>query len=344
VRSGFAQTRAIAFAHACATAAKTLARSLRLPRDRRVMTNKVGRPRKAESYRRLVIAALAFDPKVPTLELLRRATAEGYDGKKSAFYALVASTREPSRSSTRKRDPLPGESSRHDLVEAFVPHRDGGRRRTRLFVTRLEYSRFVVVSVLQDDGIEAVARALVDHFGRVGGLPLLATFDARRLGDAAKGPLAHLALDLGFGIELLDPPKTRASSSRIARMIRDELLPPLLEVQDDADLVRQIDAYTAERNARIASDTGRTPLSMLVEERRRLRPLKVSLAELTLRFPVVVQPGGIVRHEGREYALSPRAAGESGVLFLGAHQVRIVAGSFTGTFARFFPSGVRNAG
>ncbi|MGZ3421599.1 MAG: hypothetical protein ACXVEE_27225 [Polyangiales bacterium] len=287
-------------------------------------------------------AALVEDPSVPTNELLRRASAEGYEGGKSAFYALVADTREPTRASHR-RTALPGESARHEIVEVVVPYVGGSRKRTRLFVTRLEYSRFVALSVLQPEGIEPIARTLVEHFTRVGGVPLLSTLDARRLGLASTEPLAYLALDLGLGIELLEPSKGRNSSSRIVRMIKDELLPPLVEVGDEADLARHIEAYAAERNARVSEETGRTPLSMLVEERRRLRPLKVSLADLTLRFPIVVQPGGIVTHEGREYAISPLAAGTSGMLYLGAHQIRIVAGKFNSTFARFFPPSVRAA-
>jgi hypothetical protein len=304
------------------------------------MSNKVGRPRKAESYRRLVVAALADDPKVPTRDLLERATAEGYDGGKSAFYALVATTREPTRTPQR-RSALPGESSRHDLIDVTVSFQGGVRRRTRLFVTRLDYSRFVAISVLPDDGpsssIEAIARALVEHFSRMGGVPLLATFDARKFAAAAAGPLAYLALDLGLGIELLEAPRTRASSSRIARMIKLELVPPLHEVRDEGELSRRIETFAAERNARVSEETGRTPLSMLVDERRRLRPLKISLPDLTLRFPVVVQPGGIVVHEGREFAMSPLASGVSGTLYLGAHQIKIVAGDFTRTFARWFP-------
>lgn len=309
------------------------------------MSNKVGRPRKAESYRRLVVAALAEDPKVPTRDLLERATAEGYDGGKSAFYALVATTREPTRTPQR-RSALPGESSRHDLIDVTVPYSSGMRRRTRLFVTRLDYSRFVAISVLPDDGpsssVEAIARALVDHFGRVGGVPLLATFDGRKFASAAAGPLAYLALDLGLGIELLEPTRTRSSSSRIVRTIKLEL--PLHQLHDENELARRLETFTAERNARVSEETGRTPLSMLVEERRRLRPLKISLADLTLRFPVVVQPGGIVVFEGREYAMSPLASGVSGTLFLGAHQIKIVVGEFSRTFARWFPRAVRDTG
>jgi hypothetical protein len=140
-----------------------LARTLRITS---IMTNRIGRPRKAESFRRLVAAALQKTPTIPTRVLLEHATAEGYDGQKSAFYAMVATERDPAHTSQR-RTPLPGELSRHDVFDLVLP----SHRRTRLFVSRLEYSRHLAASVLGQSGIEAVARALCAHFAAFGGGP-----------------------------------------------------------------------------------------------------------------------------------------------------------------------------
>ena len=288
------------------------------------MTNRVGRPRKAESFRRLVAAALVEDPAIPTLELLRRATAEGYDGGKSAFYALVAAARD------EREPPLPGEASRHAVVEVLI-----ARRRTRLFVSQLEYSRFVIASLLPNNELESVARALVDHFARLGGVPLLARFDSRRLGDVDTEPLAHLALDLGIGIELPRRTGTRTTSSRITQLVRNELVPPLFDVRDHDDLARRIEAYTAERNARVVEEHARTPRSLLCDEQRRLRPLRVSPADLTLRFAIVVQPGGVVSYDDRDYLVSHVPSGTTGMMFVAPRQIRIVVRGTTTTFARF---------
>ena len=46
-----------------------------------------------------------------------------------------------------------------------------------LFVSRLEYSRFTVASVVPDQTVETCARTLVAHYGVMGGVPLLAAFD-----------------------------------------------------------------------------------------------------------------------------------------------------------------------
>ena len=306
---------------------------------------RVGRPRKAESFRRLVAVRLAEDPAVQTQELLKQATAEGYDGGKSAFYDMVATTRDPARNQ-QSRDPLPAECSRHDLVELMIDHADGSRRRTRFFVSRLEYSRWTAISIVHGDGIEPIARALVEHFTRAGGVPLLATFDSRRLGaSGAEAPsefvsaLAYLALDLGVGIELPKPSRSRAGASeRLVRLVKDELAPQLHPIRDEADLVRQVDSFVAEHNTRITTETGRSPLCLLADERRRMRPLRVALAELTLRVPIVVQPGGIVAHEGRKYMIASEAAGTSGMLFVTSEQIRIVAGSVIGIFTRALPT------
>jgi hypothetical protein len=302
---------------------------------------RVGRPRKAESFRRLVAVTLEQNPEIQTQELLKRATAEGYDGGKSAFYDMVASTRDPFRGQ-HGRDPLPGECSRHDLVEVMIDYADGSRRRTRLFVSRFEYSRWTAITLVRGDEIEPIARALVEHFTRAGGVPLLATFDSRRLGAAGTdapsesvSTLAYLGLDLGVGIELPQASRGRAGAAeRLMRMIKDDLLPQLTEVRDEQDLLRQLDSFVAERNARTSLESGRSPDEVLVDERRRLRAVRVSLAELTLRVPIVVQAGGIVVHEGRKYMIASEAVGMSGMLFVSAEQIRIVAGSIIGIFTR----------
>lgn len=298
------------------------------------MTNRVGRPRKADSYRRLVVAALAEEPEIPTRELLQRATAEGYDGQKSAFYALVASARDPAHA-TQRRPRLPGESSRHDVIDLTLA---GHNKRARLFVSRLEYSRYIAATVLEESGIEPIARALCAHFASFGGVPLLATFDSTRVGVAgsdAVAPLAYLGLDLGVGIELPEPIRSRTrASSRLSRMIRLELLPPLTQINSYEDLPRQVSDFVDEHNARVADETDETPNALLQEERRRLRPLRVPCSELTLRVPVVVQRGGYINFETRRWFVRAAVPGTSATLFLSPCRVRIVAGSATAIFGR----------
>jgi hypothetical protein len=53
----------------------------------------IGRPSKAEPFRGFVAKVLAEDPELLSLEVLRRARLDGYQGGKSALYALISSLR-----------------------------------------------------------------------------------------------------------------------------------------------------------------------------------------------------------------------------------------------------------
>ncbi len=54
-----------------------------------------GRPSKVDPFRNRVTAVLAGEPELPSLEIVRRLQLAGYDGQKSALYALIASLRQP---------------------------------------------------------------------------------------------------------------------------------------------------------------------------------------------------------------------------------------------------------
>lgn len=297
---------------------------------------RLGRPNKAEPFRELVEEALANAPDLSTLELLERATQAGYQGGKSAFYDLVAHAREQKLSSSRL-EALPGERSRHHVFE--LSH-GGGRRRASVLVTRLEYSRWIAASVVSRTGVESVARALVEHFALAGGVPLLATLDSPRFSPDELGHdvemLAHLALDLGVGLELFAPSRGRFASGRrmkIVNVAKEGLFDPSAPIADEADLAARVVRWVEDENTH-ADEQGTSPELALIEERRRLRPLKVTLAELSLRTPIVVQPGSLVVHEGRTYKLPNVAAGSTGMLFLTLDQVRIVVGSVVAIFHR----------
>ena len=57
------------------------------------MERKIGRPSKAEPFRSFVVELLAKEPDLLSVEILRRARLEGYDGGKTALYDLVHSIR-----------------------------------------------------------------------------------------------------------------------------------------------------------------------------------------------------------------------------------------------------------
>ena len=52
-----------------------------------------GRPSKVEAFRNRIAELLKEEPKLLSLEIVRRMRPQGYDGRKSAMYALIAALR-----------------------------------------------------------------------------------------------------------------------------------------------------------------------------------------------------------------------------------------------------------
>jgi len=137
----------------------------------------IGRPSKAEAFRPLVGKLLEAEPELRSVEILRRARLDGYAGGKSALYELVASVRPKAVRPMARFEGLPGEFTQHDFGEVRVRFLGGSERRVQFFATRMKYSRWVEVTLVDDQGVESLVRGLVDHFAAIGGVPLCAVFD-----------------------------------------------------------------------------------------------------------------------------------------------------------------------
>ena len=185
-------------------------------------TRRIGRPSKAAAFADQVRAWLAKEPELPTQELLRRAQEAGYDGRKSAFYAVVAMVR-PARSSPVVRfEGLPGEFSQHDFGHVDVSFVDGRKKRVHFFASRLKYSRFVAVTLVENERVETLVRCVARDFMAFGGLPLMAVFDRPRtiVKKGGKGrdveqwnsTFAQAMLDIGVSVEICAP-RTITNSS-----------------------------------------------------------------------------------------------------------------------------------
>jgi hypothetical protein len=319
------------------------------------VARRVGRPNKAESFRPLVEELVARDPAAATRELLACARLAGYAGGKTAFYALVARARQ--RLEPDGLPAAPAERSHHDVGEADVSMASGARRRIRFFVSRLAYSGWIAASLIEDDSVEAVARALVAHFAAMGGVPLVARFERPKpLAEScnAQGAveqwnmaLAYLALELGVGVEVRRP---RALARRVKEGVfhgqvfhdRADVAARLAAWCDEVDLHRPADALGPVGAGTAAGVAGATPATLLAHERRRLRPLAVAPEHLELREPIFVGAGGTVVHRGHAYLMPAAAAGRMGVLLLGRERVRILAGGVEVVHARP-PQGPRAA-
>lgn len=316
---------------------------------------RAGRPSKVEGYRALLVRELERQPDVLAVELLRRARLAGYGGGKSALYELIRAIRpyEPLQPLVRFEG-LPGEFSQHDFGEVDVRFDDGRVRHVHFFASRLKYSRWAQVSLVANQQVEALVRALVEHFAAIGGIPLLAVFDRpktvalawRRDGVVTEwnSTFAGVVLDLGLGVELCWPyqPRQKGAVENLVGWVKGSFFKQR-RFHDEADLERQLTEWHEEVNVqRPSRATGVPPAVRMAEERARLRPLKLTPETLALRFPVMVGPTAIVVHEGASYSMPPEAIGIAGTLYLYREQVRIVAGRFESQHPRQREAGAQS--
>lgn len=318
------------------------------PTDGEAEKRGIGRPSKAEPFRGFVAKLFAEDPELMSLEVLRRAKLDGYQGGKSAFYALVSSLRpKPVRPMVRFEG-LPGEFCQHDFGHVDVRFIDGAKKRIHFFASRLKYSRWVEVTIVPDERVETLIRRLVDHFASMGGVPLLSVFDRPKTVALHWGrdgtvtewnsTFAAVMLDLGVGVEVCWPARgnQKGSVENLVGWVKGSFFKQRRFI-DEADLLAQLAAWHVEVNTATPSRaTGVTPATRMAEERVRLRPLKVVPAELALRIPVSAGPTGYVLHDTHLYSMPPDAIGIPGTLFLYQERVRIVAGRFSAAHPRLF--------
>lgn len=304
----------------------------------------IGRPSKVEAFRELVGSVLALKDSegepLQAKEVLRRARAKGYRGGKSAMYALIASLRPVDAGRPLVRfEGLAGEFSQHDFGEVDVRFEDGRKRRIHFFATRLKSSRRVEVSIVDDPTTETLVRCVVAHFDRIGGVPLIAVFDRPKTVAIAwdkdgtvtqwNQTFASVMLDIGVGIEVCWPARgnQKGSVENLVGYVKGSFFKQRTFI-DEADLEEQLGEWLVEVNTQTrCRATNEIPEKRMIEERPRLRPLKVKPDELALRFPVVVGPTACVPFEGNEYMVSSSALGLSGTLYAHRDKVRIVVGS-----------------
>lgn len=300
----------------------------------------IGRPSKATPYAEHVRSWLTTEPELPTQELLRRAVDAGYGGHKSAFYALVAGVRPPRATPVVRFEGLPGEFSQHDFGHVDVTFVDGMKKRVHFFASRLKYSRFACVTLVENETTETIVRCLARDFVAFGGLPLMAVFDRPRtiVKKAGKGrdvdefnvTFAQAIIDLGVGVEMCAPRSgnQKGSVERLVGWVKGAFFKHR-KFQDDADLRAQLAAWRLEVNTKTPSRaTGVIPETRRQEELARLRPIKVFPEKLALRIPVFVGPTAEVVFEGAPYSMPPKATHVAGTIFLYEQRLHIVAGRF----------------
>lgn len=309
---------------------------------------RIGRPSKAEPFRSFLVAELAMQPDVLAVELFRRARNKGYTGAKTALYTLVKELRPKRVRPIVRFEGLPGEFSQHDFGHVDVRYLDGRVERVHFFASRLKYSRWVQVSLVENEQVEALVRAMVDHFDAWGGVPLVSVFDRPKtiaLKWTKEGVVtewnpafAGVALDLGIGVELCWPysPEQKGSVENLVGWVKGSFFKQRRFVDGD-DLHRQLAEWHDDVNTKRESRATRTiPAVRLSDERPRLRPLRVAPENLALRIPLTVGPTGYVLHDTHPYSMHPDTLGLPCTLWLYRDRVKLVAGRFTSEHERKF--------
>ena len=298
----------------------------------------VGRPSVVEEYRERIVDVLAAEPKLKTIEILHRLRGLGYDGAKTALYEAVRGLRPRPVTPLVRFEGLPGEFSQHDFGQVDVRYLDGSEERIHFFASRLKYSRWIDVPVVEDERIEALVRSLLDGFASFGGIPLVAVFDNPKTVTLGReggrilwnDTFGQVALDYGFGVELCTPGRgqEKGSVENLVGFVKGSFF-KVRRFHDHEDLVVQLGDWHHEVNeVRPCRATKVTPATRIAADRARLRPLAIAPEDYALRFPVMVGPTGVVTFEGYRYSMPPEAIGIPGTLWLYRERVRIVAARY----------------
>jgi transposase len=308
----------------------------------------IGRPSRVANFRKQVAEILQQTPDLASLEILRRVRETGYQGGKTALYALVASLRPKSVKPMVRFEGLPGEFSQHDFGEVDVEFLNGTRQRIHFFASRLKYSRYVRVSLVPDETVESLVRTLAEHLASWGGRPLLCVLDRpktialgwRKNGEVTEwnSVFAYATLEMGVGVELCWPDRAQQKGSveNLVGFVKSSFF-KVRRFHDAEDLRQQLQAWHGEVNEqRPCRATGVIPAVRWAEERPRLRALKVQPEDLALRIPVYVGPTGTVLQEGHAYSMPPEAISMPATLYLYGQRVRIVAGRYEAEHPRKF--------
>jgi transposase len=304
----------------------------------------VGRPSVVEEHREWIVDVLAGEPKLKTIEILHRLRGLGYDGAKTALYEAVRGLRPRPVTPLVRFEGLPGEFSQHDFGQVDVRYLDGSEERIHFFASRLKYSRWVDVRLVEDERIEALVRSLLAGFASFGGIVLVAVFDNPKTVTLGReggrilwnDTFGQVALDYGFGVELCTPGRgqEKGSVENLVGFVKGSFF-KVRRFHDHEDLVAQLADWHHEVNeVRPCRATQVTPASRIAADRARMRPLAIAPEDYALRFPVMVGPTAVVTFEGYRYSMPPEAIGIPGTLWLYRERVRIVAGRYASEHAR----------
>jgi transposase len=300
----------------------------------------IGRPGVTDAVRARATALLTDDPEVPPGEVWRRLREEGTPVGLSTVYRVLAGVRATLPTALMVRfEGVAGEFAQFDFGEVGVRLTDGTRRVVHFAAYRLKYSRWIHVTLVPNERVEALVRSLLASFEATPGVPLRVVFDNPKTvvlrheeGRPVWNPtLAQVAIDFAFTIELCAPhqPQQKGAVENLVGFVKRAFFRARRFVDLTIDLPQQLSDWLVEVNTvRPCRATKAIPAARLVIEQVRLKPLAIAPPEYGLRFAVTVGPTAMVTHQGIRYAMPAPACGIPATLWLYPTRVKIItAGS-----------------
>lgn len=306
---------------------------------------KMGRPSSVNQYEAEIAQWLAEprnaeDGEMQGTEVLARLRAQGYKGGKSAVYELVRRLRpsEPPVPIVRFEG-LPGEFSQHDFGQRRVTYTDGTQAVVRFFVSRLKYSRFVDVQIVENEQQETVIRCLLRAFAHFGGVPLMCVFDnmssvvvSREVEENGTVRVnwtqrfGQLAMDCGFIPLACYPyrPQQKGSVENLVGFVKSNFFCGR-KFRDRAEVEATLRDWVDQVNTeRVCDATGEIPLSRWAKES--LKACEHQADTYAFKVSVVVRPTARVHYRGLEYSVPSETIGQSVTLHLQQTAVAIYLG------------------
>ena len=294
------------------------------------------------------------DGPLKSREVLARLRAKGYTGGKSAVYELVRRIRpKPIPVPIVRFEGLPGEFSQHDFGQRRVRFADGQIRVIRFFASRLKYSRFIDVQIVDNEQQETVVRCLLRAFEHFGGVPLMGVFD--NMSSAVKSRemqpdgqvkvhwterFGQLCIDCGLIPLACWPyrPQQKGSVENLVGFVKGNFFCGR-EFKHRPDLIEQLKAWVDMVNQeRVCDATGELPQIRLGRES--LKSCALRAKTYAFKVSVVVRPTARAHYRGLEYSVPAETIGQTVTLHLQEQQVEIYLGDrFLARHPRFPENG-----
>ena len=306
---------------------------------------KIGRPRATAKYEEKIRQWLEEernpeDGTIKSQEILARLREQGYEGGKTAIYELVRSLRPKITPKPVLRfEGLPGEFSQHDFGQRWVTFKDGSRKLVRFFASRLKYSRYVDIQLVENEQQETVVRSLLKAYENFGGVPMISVFDnmstvvkSREIREDGSVKVnwterfGELVVECGLVPLACWPyrPQEKGSVENLVGFVKGNFFSGR-HFEDVEDVKHQLQDWMRKVNEERPSDaTGEIPIERL--KREPLQPLAHKASSYPFKVSVVVRPTARVHYRGIQYSVPASSIGQTVTLHLQQEQVEIYLG------------------